>query len=227
MSEKRFKKMDTIIDPFPIWDTVEEKGYNCTDTLDLLVDLLNEQQATIEELERKVKKYEKIGEEQLKQIIELQDELRECRARPTLATDERGLIMGEQRFTIQKASGMYLHLPIFDNGVEMADGDVCILLNEQQDTIFKLQDLCGKSDGENAKLRLKNKELQEEIKLLKPTNVEQYEQIVQLQEENEQLRQQQQRLYNYFRDYLEDEMSAENFGEMWDTVKVDERWNDE
>ena len=43
-------------------------------------------------------------------------------------------------------------------------------------------------------------------------------------EENEQLRQQQQRLYNYFRDYLEDEMSAENFSEMWDTVKVDERW---
>ena len=35
--------------------------------------------------------------------------------------------MSEKRFTIQKASGMYLHLPIFDNGVEMADGDVCIL----------------------------------------------------------------------------------------------------
>ena len=34
--------MDMIIDPFPIWDTVEEKGYNCTDTLDVLVDLLNE-----------------------------------------------------------------------------------------------------------------------------------------------------------------------------------------
>ena len=34
------------------------------------------------------------------------------------------------------------------------------------------------------------KELEEEIKLLKPTNVEQYEQIVQLQEENEQLRKQ-------------------------------------
>ena len=45
--------------------------------------------------------------------------------------------MGEQRFTIQKASGMYLHLPIFDNGVEMADGDVCILLNEQQAIIEK------------------------------------------------------------------------------------------
>ena len=43
--------------------------------------------------------------------------------------------MSEQRFTIQESSGMYLHLPIFDNGVEMADGDVCILLNEQQVTI--------------------------------------------------------------------------------------------
>ena len=75
--------------------------------------------------------------------------------------------MGEQRFTIQKASGMYLHLPIFDNGVEMADGDVCILLNEQQDTIRKLQDLCGESDGENAKLRIENKRLEEENRELR------------------------------------------------------------
>ena len=37
MSEKRYKMMTTIIDPFPIWDTVEEKGYNCTDTLEVLV----------------------------------------------------------------------------------------------------------------------------------------------------------------------------------------------
>ena len=51
MSEKRFKKMNTVIDPFPIWDTVEEKGYNCTDTLDLLVDLLNEQSERIKSLE--------------------------------------------------------------------------------------------------------------------------------------------------------------------------------
>lgn len=49
-------------------------------------------------------------------------------------------MMNEQRFTIQNASGMYLHLPIFDNGVEMADGDVCILLNEQQDTIQSLKE---------------------------------------------------------------------------------------
>ena len=62
-------------------------------------------------------------------------------------------------------------------------------VDEQQATIEQLQDLCGKSDGENAKLRIENKKLQEEIKLLKPTNIEQYEQIQKLQEENEQLRQ--------------------------------------
>ena len=61
------------------------------------------------------------------------------------------------------------------------------LLNEQEATIRKLQDLCGESDGENAKLRIENKRLQEEIKLLKPTNIEQYEQIQKLQKENEQL----------------------------------------
>ena len=53
--------------------------------------------------------------------------------------------------------------------------------SEQQDTIRKLQDLCGKSDYENAKLR-------EEVNLLRPTNLEQYEQIQKLQEENEQLK---------------------------------------
>ena len=66
--------------------------------------------------------------------------------------------------------------------------EVAELLNEQQATIRRLQDLCGESDGENAKLRIENKKLQEEIKLLKPTNIEQYEQIQKLQEENEKLR---------------------------------------
>ena len=69
------------------------------------------------------------------------------------------------------------------NSFEIVD-----VLNEQQATIEQLQDLCGESDSENAKLRIENKRLQEEIKLLKPTNIEQYEQIVQLQQENEQLR---------------------------------------
>ena len=49
--------------------------------LDDVAELLNEQQDTIQELERKLKKYANIGEEQLRQIIDLQDELNECRAR--------------------------------------------------------------------------------------------------------------------------------------------------
>ena len=45
--------------------------------------------------------------------------------------------------------------------------EVCKKLNEQQDTIRKLQDLCGESDGENAKLRIENKRLEEENEQLK------------------------------------------------------------
>ena len=37
-------------------------------------------------------------------------------------------------------------------------------INEQQATIRKLQDLCGKSDGENAKLRIENKKLKAKLK---------------------------------------------------------------
>lgn len=69
--------------------------------------------------------------------------------------------MSEQRFTIQ-ASGMYLHLPIFDNDVEMADGDVCILLNEQQATITKLKELNGDKGKRIISLIRTNKTLKEE-----------------------------------------------------------------
>ena len=45
----------------------------------------------------------------------------------------------------------------------LSPSEVVKLLNEQQATIFQLQDLCGKSDYENAKLKLKNMELQDKI----------------------------------------------------------------
>ena len=45
-----------------------------------------------------------------------------------------------------------------------------------------------------------------------------------LQKKNERLQQQQQRLFNYFKDYLKDEIDGNNFSEMWDNVKEDERW---
>ena len=77
-----------------------------------------------------------------------------------------------------------ISIKLFEDDITTKDKKI----EEHQATIKKLQDLCGESDSENAKLRIENKELQEEIKLLKPVNIEQYEQIVQLQEENEQLR---------------------------------------
>lgn len=83
--------------------------------------------------------------------------------------------MSEQRFTIQKASGMYLHLPIFDNGVEMADGDVCILLNEQQATINRLEE-------ENEQLKQSNDRFADTV-------AKQVSLLIELRKENEQLRQ--------------------------------------
>ena len=88
--------------------------------------------------------------------------------------------MSEQRFTIQKASGMYLHLPIFDNDVEMADGDVCILLNEQQSTISAL-----KEENDILKQKLRKNYIANK----------QYEEMKRLQEENEKLRQRNRKLY--------------------------------
>ena len=78
---------------FFVWDNEKEERMTALN----VTKKLNEQQATIQELERKVKKYAKIGEEQLKQIMDLQDELNECRARPTLATDERGVVKVEYK----------------------------------------------------------------------------------------------------------------------------------
>ena len=115
--------------------------------------------------------------------------------------------MTEKRFTVMKKfDGSYV---ICDKGKMLVADDCCDLLNtmsddieeveisiklfeddvqikdkkidEQQATIRKLQDLCGESDGENAKLRRENKKLKEE---------------------NEQLRQQVQILKKEVRDFL-------------------------
>ena len=47
-----------------------------------------------------------------------------------------------------------------------------------------------------------------------------------LSDENEQLKQQLNRLYNYFEDWYSDMTSANDFSEIWDNVKEDERWGD-
>ena len=60
---------------FFVWDNEKDKRMTALN----VTKKLNEQQATITELERKLKKYAKIGEEQLKQIIELQEENEQLR----------------------------------------------------------------------------------------------------------------------------------------------------
>ena len=93
MSEKQV--IVTLEDGFGRVQTSIATSLSAPQLMDKIMEI-DEQQATITELERKLKKYAKIGEEQLKQIMELQD-------------------------------------------------------------------LCGESDSENAKLRIENKKLKEEL----------------------------------------------------------------
>ncbi len=46
------------------------------------------------------------------------------------------------------------------------------------------------------------------------------------EKENEELKKQMNRLYNYFMDWHSDEMEGNQFSEMWDMVKESERWEE-
>ena len=84
--------------------------------------------------------------------------------------------MSEKRFTIHKESKYKEEWYAYPFCIK-EDGEVVFntvplsiaekvrdKLNEQQATIRKLQDLCGESDGENAKLRIENKKLKAKLK---------------------------------------------------------------
>ena len=73
MSEQRFERWNDH--SCKVKDNQEDTLLNWED----VIHKLNKQQSIIQELERKLKKYEKIGEEQLKQIIELQEENEQLR----------------------------------------------------------------------------------------------------------------------------------------------------
>ena len=68
--------------------------------------------------------------------------------------------MSEKRFKLNDKGSFILE----DGEPFQPLGKVVDLLNEQQATIRKLQDLCGESDGENAKLRIENKKLKAKLK---------------------------------------------------------------
>ena len=92
------------------------------------------------------------------------------------------------------------------------------LLNEQQSTIIKQDEEIKKlkrTERSWRKIHCCNKESDNCGIVI--------EQQATIKSKDKQL----ERLYNYFQDYLKDEMSGNAFSEMWDFVKEDERWNDE
>ena len=75
--------------------------------------------------------------------------------------------MSEKRFTYDKPLIAFSKGGINDNVTgetyEFTMDTVLDLLNEQQATIRRLQDLCGESDSENAKLRIENEQLKNKL----------------------------------------------------------------
>ena len=55
-----------------------------------------------------------------------------------------------------------ISISLFEDDIATKDKKI----GEQQATIRKLQDLCGESDSENAKLRIENEQLRKELKEL-------------------------------------------------------------
>jgi len=77
--------------------------------------------------------------------------------------------MNEKRFTVNelvKFNYSEIGEYVDENHTDrpLRNDEVVDLLNEQQATIRKLQDLCGESDGENAKLRIENEQLRQQLK---------------------------------------------------------------
>lgn len=73
--------------------------------------------------------------------------------------------MSEKRFRANFDVSIYdseteEYISVSERGLE----EIAKRMNEQQSTIRKLQDLCGESDGENAKLRIENKKLKAKLK---------------------------------------------------------------
>ena len=69
--------------------------------------------------------------------------------------------MSEKRFILSNFASPSQLSDVCDGGGKMLNSEVVDLLNEQQSIIQSLQDLCGESDYENAKLRIENKKLKE------------------------------------------------------------------
>ena len=153
MSDKRFvaEQVDVVNeDETEVWDIVfdTENTYafmvRDTDTASDLCGLLNEQQATIQRMKHSLNTIYKAFEEHygydMRNAVWLIDELSYDEI-----VDE--LYIAETDSKNRKEASMYWKKKV----------------DEQQSTIRKLQDLCGESDGENAKLRIENEQLKNRL----------------------------------------------------------------
>ena len=98
--------------------------------------------------------------------------------------------MNEKRFEMKIPINNGNHPLLKDNEtgeiVEIVNVEMLIKkMNEQQATIRKLQDLCGESDGENAKLRIENKKLKAKLKEKEEDERLYANEIVELRKTNE------------------------------------------
>lgn len=146
MSEKRFKIYQDSIRKFEsdrIWGVKSETNslepYMTFKEAEKCCDLLNEQQDTIITLKRRLEK--------------INGGYGHLTHRNGLTANE-WVIEGQERELKKKNEEI-------SDWIEQHSKDI-VKIGEQQSTIRRLQDLCGESDGENAKLRIENKRLQEE-----------------------------------------------------------------
>ena len=72
-------------------------------------------------------------------------------------------LLNEQQSTINKLKSdieeTEISIKLFEDDIATKDKKI----EEQQATIRKLQDLCGESDSENAKLRIENEQLKNKL----------------------------------------------------------------
>lgn len=135
--------------------------------------------------------------------------------------------MTEKRFTIKPQDDYF---DIIDNNT----ADKVNVINSIRTEIEAkwLCDLMNELNEENEQLKQRNRELQGELQdanlglsLWNAEDTILEEDKKQLQKENKELKRQMNRLYNYFWDWHSDEMGGNQFSEMWDGVKEEERWD--
>ena len=119
--------------------------------------------------------------------------------------------MTEKRFVLEDEV-------IIDNNSIADDGGRQLYWTVEYVQRQKLVDLMNTLAEENKELRTKSNASIQDVEAYSEENTY-------LKLENEQLKQQMRRLYNYFADWFDGRVAPSDFSEMWDFVKEDEKWD--